>query len=154
MPRIALLFAVALSTFFAAERVESDNGIRTMNAIERNVAALLQSTADDAFLIIGISGTPDFIQMSGYRGTALLDFPLITSRQKGLRESIENACKDLGLKKSVVSGSDGSEFLDYDLPSSAPQIADIVKTILIKVYGAQKSTILEFEANGFGLPAT
>ena len=154
MPRIAVLFAAVLSVFFLAEHVESDERNQTMVAIEPNVAALLESTADDAFLIIGISGTPDFVQMSGYRGTALLDFPLITPRQKELRESIEEVCKGLGLEKTVVTGSDGSEFLDYDLPANAAQIADIVKTILVKVYGAEKSTVLEFEANGFRLPAT
>ena len=125
---------------------------RSMNDLDSAISGLLASTADDAFLVVTISDSPDFVQMSGYRGSAVLDFPQITDRQKQLRSKIEDVCEDLGLTLNVIRGSDGSEFLDYDLPSDAREIAAILRRILSEVYRATDSSELEFEANGFDLP--
>ena len=124
-----------------------------MADLEMAVSGLLASRADDAFLIVAIPGTPDFVQMSGYRGTAELDFPQITDRQKALRPKVESVCRGLGLTVRVTSGSDGSEFLDYELPSDASRIAEMLKIILTEVFEASEATQLEFETNGFSLPA-
>ncbi len=124
-----------------------------MNNIEASVAALLESTDEDAFLVIAITGTADFVQMSAFQGTAELDFPQVTPRQKELRPVIEKVCGDLGLNLVIITASDGSEFLDYELPVGAGNIAETISQILLRVFDAQQDTPLEFEANGFDIPA-
>ena len=131
-----------------------EEATRNMNDLDSAVTGLLASPADDAFLIVAISGSPDFVQVAGYRGSgALLDFPQITDRQKQLRPKIEEVCEKLGLIMNVTRSPDGSEFLDADLPSNAEEVAGILKRILAEVYDASESSELEFEANGFDLPA-
>jgi hypothetical protein len=125
-----------------------------MSDLLPNVNGLLTSNASDAYFIIGILGTPDFIQLYGSEGTAFLDFPMITARQMELRPVIEAACLDLGLTLTINTAPNGAEFLDYELPAIGRDIANILRTLLIRVYGATDDTSLEFEANGFDLSAT
>ena len=153
MSRNVVYFAIAFCILLLAGRAGAEAENRTMKSIEPSVAALLESTADDAYLIIGISGTADFVQMSGYQGLAELDFPQITPRQKELRPIVEKVCSDLGLEVTINLGSNGREFLDYELPDDTTKIAEMIKQILILVFGAKADTVLEFEANGFYLPA-
>jgi hypothetical protein len=76
---------------------------------------LLATSAADAFLVVGVSGAEDFLQFTAVPGSVQLDYPLITGRQREVRASLERVCADLGLVQVVSSGSDGSEFLDYDI---------------------------------------
>ena len=131
----------------------SEEQISTMNDLESAVSGLLASPADDAFLIVTIAGSPDFVQISGYRGSAELDFPQITDRQKQLRPRIETVCQNLGLGLRVTRGSNGMEFLDYDLPSDAKKIVAILRRIFSDVFEVTEATELEFRTNGFDLPA-
>ena len=149
---ILLRFTILAATVLLSFAVVAD-APRSMKDIKPAISALLESTADDAYLVIGIAGSNDFVQMSGYLGTAELDFPQLTDRQKQLRPKIEKVCGELGLDLVVNVGSDGSEFLDYELPKSADEIARIVRSILSLVYEANDQTGLEFEANSFSLPA-
>lgn len=143
----------ALLVLFAGCIQSSEELPRSMDKLEFAVSGLLASAADDAFLVVTIAGSSDFVQMSGYRGSVELDFPQITDRQKQLRPKIEAVCRDLGLTPRVTRGSDGSEFLDYDLPSDAGAIADIVRRILLDVFEVSEASQLGFEWNGFELPA-
>lgn len=126
---------------------------RQADALEPAINGLLRSTADDAYLVIAIAGTPDFVQMAAYRGVAELDFPQITDRQKALRQRVEDTCNELGLPLTIVDGSNGTEFLDYELPSDAAEIARIVRLVLKNVFDAGPDVTLEIEWNGFELPA-
>ena len=134
-----------------AEKPETP--VRSIIDLESAVSGLLASTADDAFLVVNISGSPDFVQMSAYQGSAELDFPQVTDRQRKLRPKIEEVCRELGLSLRVTRGTDGAEFLDYDLPGDAEQISAMLRRILSEVFGATQTSELEFQTNGFDLPA-
>ena len=141
--RIALL-AVLVSC--ASAVADTD---KSLDDISPAIAGLLKSSAEDAYLVVSISGTGDFVQLGGYLGTAFLDFPQITARQQDLRETIESVCSDLGLTLEITVASNGAEFLDYPLSGSASEMAAIVEQVLIRVYGVVPGTALEFETNGF-----
>lgn len=113
------------------------------------INGLLGSPTEDAFLIVSISGTEDFVQLGGSRGTAFLDFPQITARQQALRDTVEIVCSDLGLTLETNVASNGAEFLDYELSGSADEMAVVVEQVLIRVYGVDATTRLEFETHGF-----
>ena len=122
---------------------------KSLSDIAPAVDGLLGSPAEDAFLVIGISGTADFVQLGGHLGSAFLDFPQITARQQQLRGKIETVCSELGLTLEINVASSGAEFLDYPLSGSAKDMAAIVEQVLIRVYGVDQDTALEFETNGF-----
>ena len=121
---------------------------QTFADIPEAVAGLLGSDADDAFLVIEIAGTRDFVQLAGGDGTAYVDFPMITERQKANRKKVESVCGELGLPLTVTSGPDGVEFLDYDLPRDPGEIASIVKELLSRIYDVSPETHLNFITNG------
>ena len=141
--RMCLLAALVCSTPAPAIAAKS------LNDIPSAIDGLLRSDAEDAFLIIKISGSEDFVQLGGYLGTAFLDFPQITERQQELRATVEFVCADLGLTLEKIVASNGAEFLDYELTGSADEMAAIVEQVLIRVYGVNPGTGLEFETNGF-----
>lgn len=122
---------------------------QSLGDIPAAIDGLLKSPAEDAFLVINIAGTEDFVQLGGYRGTAFLDFPQITERQQALRDEIETVCADLGLVLEINVASNGAEFLDYELSGSAGEMTAVVQQVLIRVYGVDPGTALEFDTNGF-----
>ena len=122
---------------------------KSLGDISTAIDGLLKSPAEDAFLVINISGTEDFVQLGGYLGTAFLDFPQITKRQQELRDKVTVVCSDLGLTLETNIASNGAEFLDYELSGSANEMAVIVEQVLIRVYGVGPATRLEFETHGF-----
>jgi hypothetical protein len=71
--------------------------------------------------------------------------------QRELQPRLEKVCARLGLTKSVNSGTDGSEFLDYDISGSAEEISDTVRSVLREVFGVEDDASLSFESNGFSL---
>lgn len=146
---ITAIIAVVFTLVACVESIGQTT--RTMSDLESAVSGLLASSAEDAFLIITISDSPDFVQMAGNGGTAELDFPQITDRQKQLRPKIEEVCADLGLVLRVIRSPNGMEFLDFDLPSDAGKIAQILRRILSDVYEAVETTELVLETNGFEL---
>jgi hypothetical protein len=154
-PQQSVLIGSAICLYFAmsiAAKPAVADSLRSMSNIEPAITALLASTADNAYLIISVPGTGDFIQLAGYKGSAELDFPQITSRQKQVRPMIENVCSELGLELRTSRGSNGAEFLDYDLPKSPGEISKILRLILMQVYDVSDTTMLELETNGFDLP--
>ncbi len=124
---------------------------QSMQDIHDAVEGLIRTEADNAYLIIEIVGTEDFVQLGAHGEPVILDFPQITPRQRKFRQQIESVCSDLGLELQIVLGSNGAEFLDYELEHNPTEVAAIVEAVLRRVYGVEASTPLHFEANGFEL---
>ena len=150
----AFLFLLSLSmATIGSQKIvfaETPPTYRTADLTE-NIARLLKSDAEDAFFIIEIAGTPDFIQLYGSAGVAYLDFPMITERQQSLRPRIEQVGRDLGLMLTINKAANGLEFLDYGLPDSAAAISEVIQTLLMRIYSADETTPLALESNGFEL---
>jgi len=119
----------------------------TVDDIQTTIEKLMKSQKDDAFLIITIQGTEDFIQLTGDINGVQLDFPLITSRQNELETYFWKAAEDLDLKVVENKGSDGSRFLDIDINGNASNVSDLVKTFISNFLSVNRGTKLEFEVN-------
>jgi hypothetical protein len=113
--------------------------------IDAFVSALMR--APDPFLIIGVAGTEDFLQLTASSRGAQIDFPLITERQRHLEPKILQAAAELHLDFHETRGTDGSRFLDCDLVGNSAEIADVCRKLLIHVYGISDSTRLAFETD-------
>ena len=140
---------IAVCVLICTLWLETASAQQTFADIPEAVAGLLGSDADDAFLVIEIAGTKDFVQLAGDNGTAYVDFPMITERQQASRKKIESVCSELGLPLTITPEPDGVEFLDYDLPGDPGEIASIVKELLNRIYGVSPETHLNFITNGF-----
>ena len=152
--RLRSIRAAALAVALLALALPTPGPARELQVladIPAAVEGLVSSRAGDAFFVIEIVGTEDFVQLGAHGEPVILDFPQITPRQKKLRQRIESVCRDLGLELTIVLGSDGTEFLDYELEQDAAGISEIVEAVLRRVYDVDDSTPLHFEANGFDL---
>ena len=146
------LLAIALLAIGSTGTTAQTTSGYSTDDLAAGINGLLEATADDAWFVIEISGTPDFLQLYGSDGTAYLDFPIFTERQKALRSTVEEVCADLGLKLLLNEGPNGLILLDYKLPQGTAAATAIVKAVLLRVYSVDDSTALGFEANGFSLP--
>lgn len=95
-------------------------------------------------LIIAIKGKEDFIQFSRASMEVELDYPLITERQNENRNKYREICSELGLELRETKGSDGSAFLDADVPADPEKLAKITKRILGSLFGATDETKLKY----------
>jgi len=106
---------------------------------------LLEATDPHAFLVISVAGTPHFLQFNASKAAIELDFPLVTADQRAHEKAFRQFCRgpDLSLRES--SGSDGSRFLDCDLPHDAHRAAEIARQALRALFGVADSAPLTFE---------
>lgn len=145
-----LLFSVMLllqgCTNSESEQMQvRDDFFQLVRAFE----GLTGSSAPDAFLVVTITATQDFLQFTAGPESVQLDFPLITDRQREARPRLERVCAELGLIPTIQPGSDGSEFLTYDIEGTPVEIATIVRILFERVYDVVSGDELTYETNGF-----
>jgi len=139
-----LPFAVAL-TGCAPKTMSTTAG--TVADIETHMRRLLKATNPHAFLVISVAGSHHFLQFSASSAAIEVDFPLVTAEQQALEEAFRKFCRapDMSLRES--SGSDGSRFLDCDLPRDAHRAAEIAGQALRDLFGMDDSAGLTFEGD-------
>jgi hypothetical protein len=109
-----------------------------------HVRELIESDSEDAFLVIEVEGTDDFLQLLTVSGILRLDYPLLTARQRSLEPKLRSAAAALGLKVKGANDDDEFPVVDVDIPTSA-DAAEIVQRLLTELYGVTASTPLRFE---------
>lgn len=151
MKTLIIIFSIGLISLLLYSCLkgsdETNSFMGTVDDIQTTIEKLMKSQKDDAFLIITIQGTEDFIQLTGDINGVQLDFPLITSRQNELETYFWKAAEDLDLKVVENKGSDGSRFLDIDINGNASNVSDLVKTFISNFLSVNRGTKLEFEVN-------
>lgn len=121
--------------------------------IQLFINELRNSKADDAFLIIKIDGTENFIQFSGTSEVVQMDFPMITENQRTYEMRIKAYGKKHELEIVENLGTDGSRFLDFDLSGSASLIATQIVTAFSDIFSVDSDRMLQFKFNGFNNPS-
>jgi len=140
---LAVLSALALLVYFVLPRNQLMICGKFRHLPQR-FSELINGIPKIESLIIGIGTTDDFIQFSRDATVIELDFPLITERQKELEDDYRKICSDLGIDLIETTGSDGSRFLDADVPTDPEDLARISQTFLTRLYDADESTKLRF----------
>jgi hypothetical protein len=118
--------------------------------VERHLGRLLSAADPHAFLVIEVEGTPHFLQFNATASTIELDYPQATVEQRQRAAALGSICSGAGLLLRKTEGSDGTHFLDCDLPRDPPSAAATVRRALQELFGASSSTTLLF--SGEGLP--
>lgn len=116
--------------------------------IRHYVERLMRAPGDGAFLVIAISGSDDFLQLTADAEGAQIDFPLITDRQRSLEPKIRLAAEGAGLPLVESESGGGDRFLDVNVEGSAAEVARICRVLLREVLGAGDDAELEFESDG------
>lgn len=143
---ICVCLIVALYLFLPSKKNKEIPKVHgNLKNIESYINKLMVSDNDNAFLIIRIAGTEDFIQFSGDDKGVQLDFPLITDRQKELESHFRQSAIKEGLKIIENKGSDGYLFLDIDIKGSPSEITKATGALLKRVFGVAESSMLEFQ---------
>ena len=149
MKILIVVFAIIILGAFLLVRSRQNQEIPkiqgSLNELEEHISKLMGSNNDNAFLIVEVSGTEDFIQFSGDDKGVQLDFPLVTERQKEMEAQVRQNAKNQKLAIIENKGSDGSRFLDIDIDGSPSKIAEISKDLLMNIYGVNESSTLMFQ---------
>jgi len=119
----------------------------TITDIERNLERLVQSTDSHAFLVIEIEGTPHFLQFSIGPKSIEMDFPQVTEPQRQRGSTYRTLCASAGMTLRETEGSDGSRFLDCDLPRDAARASTVVGRALVELFNATSATRLGFSGD-------
>jgi hypothetical protein len=145
---IILIVVIAISIFiFSNQSRNTKIIVGSINDIEPNIDKIMKSNQKDAFLIVKIKGTDDFIQFTGDTKGVQLDFPLVTERQKSMEVAYKQVAKELNLAIVENRGSSGDNFLDINIKGTSVQIADISRIILEKMFKVNSSSKIEYELN-------
>ena len=112
---------------------------RLLDAPEGSWLIIELTEADDAF--VQLSASPDEIQ---------IDHPLITADQVAREDGLRKVITAAGLTPYETRGSEGSRFLDCDVPRDAARATIVVQRILESLFGSDSSTEVRFI--GEGLP--
>jgi len=109
---------------------------------------LMRSKDEDAFLTIQVAQSEDFLQLTGDNNGVQLDFPMITSRQRGYEKKIRSAAASANLVVVENHGSDGALFLDIDLEGPSQMIAAVCSRMLREIFSVGDDTGLIFQHVG------
>ncbi len=119
----------------------------SLKDIETHLRKLMNSDNDYAFLIIEISGTDDFIQISGDKKSVQLDFPLATDRQKNLESKFKQIAKQHNLDVVNSNGTDGTRLLDINMHGSPSEVAKASIRFMKGLFGVSENTEIDFQLN-------
>jgi len=147
-PILTILFVtlgvLLLAWLFWPGRTYRNRG--TVAELEPRISHLMRS-GRQTFLIVGIPGTKDFLQVTATPESAQIDFPLITDRQRELEPMIREAAAELRLDFRETRGSDGSRFLDFDFRGTSGEIAVACRKLMTHVFGLSENAPLTFESD-------
>ena len=137
------LDAIGRSTSQAGRRHQT----QTLADLETYLAALMRSKHADAFLIVEVEGTLDFLQFTSNSSGVQLDLPLLTERQVALESKFRSIAQELALEIEENKGSSGDRFLDINLSGDASKIAATVEQVFGRLYAVDRETAIRFECN-------
>ena len=147
---ICLAVVLLLAGGCGQRRVHKIRG--TAALLEPQISRLRRSS-EQAFLVVRVAGTKDFIRLMAAPELAAPDFgvqigfPLITERQLAMEPKIRQAAGEMQLVFHETRGSNGGRFLDCDFTGGAREIAGACRQLLVHVYGISDAAPLSFETD-------
>ena len=115
--------------------------------IERNIQKLMNSRRSDAFLIVTIFKSDDYIQFTADAKGVQLNLPLITERQKSFESLFKKTAESENLNVIESKGTDGTIFLDINIDGASAEISKTVESFMAKLFNVSANTKLKFELN-------
>lgn len=150
IPIVLAVLVVVMLFFWRGRSTTTLRPATPPGRLEDAIAGLLTSEQSDAFLIVDIRGSEDFLQFTAVPGSVQMDFPLITDRQKQVRARLEQAAESAGLKPANRD-TGGEESLNYVIDGNTASITATVRRVLDGTFDKSADEELSFVANGFDL---
>ena len=116
--------------------------------LPRYVERLMRAPDANAFLIVNVAATGDFLQLSGDARGVQLDFPMIAARQRSFEAGIRAEAARAGLEVAENYGSDGARFLDISVNGEAQAVAAVCSKVLRAVFNVSGDAELIFQHVG------
>lgn len=162
------LFVLLIPAFTDTDALASDPGqtrevegtladLSTFISELMTATAAIEAESNDLFLVGTISATEDFLQFTADGREVLLDFPLITIRQKEFEEKVKAVCREVGIKPAAyihsnpdkIGTSYGEDRLAYVINGSTEEVSAIITEIYNGIFEIDSMTTMRFEKNGF-----
>jgi hypothetical protein len=142
------LFAVTLAAWLLLSRRRSPSSTQSLTEMGTFVAGLLGSKASDAFLIVTLANTGQFIQMTPTHNGVLVKFPLAVPKHKTLGPVLRSIADDMAL--SLVDNSqDQMPALNLEVEGDAYAVAEVCRTLFARLFDAPADSQVAYECNGF-----
>ncbi len=118
--------------------------------LRAHLSLLIDAPVDaNPFLIVAVYRENDrFLQFSVSADVVQLDHPLISPEQKERETAVRAALEGADCTPEINLGSDGSRFLDCDLPRSVDSVVQATSAVLPSALGVDNSTRLIFSSVG------
>jgi len=109
----------------------------------------LLDAPEGSLLIIEVTGLEDaFLQFTAGPREIQINHPLIAPAQVEREHALRRVFAAAGFSPHETLGSDGTRFLDCDVPRDSVLAAILVQRIFESVFGITPSTQLRFVGNG------
>lgn len=146
---ISFVFII-LWFFIFPHKIELPEKIGSIDEFTIFLSDLENANNEDAFLIITLKDTDDFIQLKYFESYGFeIDFPLVTPMQKENESKIREVCKNLYLPITENLGTDGSLFLDIYIQPKEVKISETVIKLFEQIYSADRKSLFKFSWVGF-----
>jgi hypothetical protein len=142
---IIIIFLVVKKEQKVSKPIEID-----INELAGYLEQLQMATANDAYLIVSLKNSENFIQFTSDRAGFQMDFPLVSASHKNLKNKFLSIASEFGLnvdRTKSLSGSD--EFLDINLNGLHTTVCTIIISFTKKLFDLGDNEIIKIETNGF-----
>jgi hypothetical protein len=124
----------------------------TVADVSAHIQRLLNAP-EGSFLIIALTeGDDAFLQFTAGPETIQIDHPLITANQIQREDALRRVLAAARLTPYEIRESDGSRFLDCDVPRDAVGAAILVRKLLESLFDVTAATELRFIGEGLPPP--
>ena len=117
-----------------------------LDDLRTHVSQLIDAPVDaNPILVVTVYNVNDrMLQFSVSEGVVRLAHPLISPEQRGREGAVRAALEGADCTPEIHLGSDGSRFLDCDLPRSVDRVVQATYAVLESALGVDDSTDLVF----------
>lgn len=144
---ILIVFIVGAFIYQASSKraTKSETGSSILSDISFLLEKLNDINNSYAFLILEDSkDSTNFIQMQINNGEIQFSFPLITSKQQSLENSIRSFVDSFELSLEEHIGSDGSIFLDITTSGTLDEYKDIIISLFKNIYKLESNVSVNY----------
>jgi hypothetical protein len=113
--------------------------VGTVTDLARHIQRLIDAP-EGSWLIIEVMGREDaFLQFTAGPNQVQIDHPLVTEQQVEREDAVRKAMSRVGSRPYETLGSDGSRFLDTDVPRDSVGTAILVQRLFESLSSRRRS---------------
>ncbi|MEM6972445.1 MAG: hypothetical protein AAF577_06535 [Pseudomonadota bacterium] len=119
-----------------------------VEALPAFVARLIAGDSPGRFMVVGIKGSDDFLNLEPRPEGLRLVMPMVTERQRCQREAFEQAAAFHGMIVEEVFADHGNLFREAEIDGGAARAAHVLKDFLSGLFDLRGAGTVWIEAEG------